>query len=212
MSDVKICGVCDADALNAAVTAGARYVGFVFYEPSPRYIKPEDAKLLVQSVPQSVRSVGLFVDPANETLKEILAVVPLDMIQLHGSETPERVQEIKTLSGKPVIKAIRVANKYDLEGVEAYEAVADWLLFDSKPADAELPGGTGQSFDWNVLKGRTFARRWMLSGGLNEDNIDDALAALDPKVVDVSSGVEREPGRKDPQKIKNFINRVKSNG
>ncbi len=211
MSDVKICGIKDQEALDAAIEAGVRYVGFVFYPDSPRYIDPAEAKILAESVPKSVRRVGLFVDPGNKQLEKILGIVPLDMVQLHGDKTPQRVIEIKELTSKPVMKAIRIATKYDLEELEDHETAADWLLFDSKPAGASQPGGTGQSFDWSILKDKTFKKPWMLSGGLTEENVVDALSLLNPKVVDVSSGVESEKGIKDPEKIRNFINIVKSN-
>ena len=206
MADVKICGIRDEKALQAAVEAGVRHIGFVFYPDSPRYIKPDQAKVLAEATPKSVRRVGLFVDPGSEGLEKILGTVELDMIQLHGDESPERVTEIKQKFGKPVMKALKIATKYDMEGLEDYEAAADWLLFDSKSADAEMPGGTGQSFDWSVLKDRTFQKPWMLSGGLNHENVSDALSLLNPKVVDVSSGVESEPGVKDPDKIREFVN------
>ena len=212
MADVKICGLRDEETLQAAIEAGTRYVGFIFYEDSPRYIAPEQAKALAEAVPKSVRRVGVFVDADNKLLDEVLAAVPLDMLQLHGSETPERVLEIKAHTGKQVMKALNIATKYDLEGIEDYEAAADWLLCDSKPAGADLPGGTGQSFDWSVLKGRSFNVPWMLSGGLTAENVGEALSQLNPKVVDVSSGVESEPGKKDAEKIKEFIQTVKSNG
>ncbi len=211
MADVKICGIKDQEALDTAIEAGVRYVGFVFYPDSPRYIDPAEAKILAESIPKSVRRVGLFVDPGNKQLEKFLSIVPLDMVQLHGDETPQRVIEIKELTSKPVMKAIRIATKYDMEELEDYEAAADWLLFDSKPAGASLPGGTGQSFDWSILKDKTFRKPWMLSGGLTEENVVDALSLLNPKVVDVSSGVESEKGIKDPEKIRNFINIVKSN-
>lgn len=211
MSDVKICGITTKDALEAAVEAGTRHIGFVFYEESPRNIDPNSAAELIAALPKSVRSVGVFVDPTDKQLEKVLEHARVHMIQLHGNETPERVMEIKEATGLPVMKAIRVATKYDMEGVEDYEATADWLLFDSKPADADLPGGTGQAFDWSVLKGRSFKVPWMLSGGLTHENVGEAIALLNPKVVDVSSGVEDAPGEKNPDKIKEFISVVKSN-
>ncbi len=210
MADVKICGIKTAEALQAAVEAHARYVGFVFYPDSPRHVSLEEAKALSEQAPKSVRRVGLFVDPSNASLEKTLAHVELDMIQLHGSETPERITEIKSKFGKPVMKAVRISSKYDLEDFEDYEEAADWILFDSKPAHEDSPGGTGQAFDWSILKGRTFSKPWMLSGGLNEDNVSEALLLLNPKVVDVSSGVEHARGEKDAEKIKAFIKIVKT--
>lgn len=209
MADVKICGLKTPETLEAAIEAGTRYVGFVFYADSPRYVDLNTAKTLAESVPKSVRRVGLFVDPSDQDLEKALGLVPLDILQLHGDETPERVAEIKVSTGKQVMKAIRVATKYDLEDVEAFEDAADWLLFDAKVPD-DLPGGTGHSFDWGLLKGRSFQKPWMLGGGLNADNVNEALSVLTPKVVDVSSGVEISRGEKDAEKIKAFISVVKN--
>ncbi len=211
MTDVKICGLSTPDTLQTAIEAGARFVGFVFYPRSPRNVSFDIAWNLARAVPTGVRSVGLFVDPEDALLERILTGIQLDMVQLHGEETPERVAQIKAQYSMPVMKAIRVSTAQDLEGVEAYEAVSDWLLFDAKPENATLPGGTGQSFDWNILKGRMFKKPWMLSGGLTADTVQKALRILKPDAVDVSSGVESVPGQKDPEKIKSFIKAVKSN-
>ena len=206
MTAVKICGLSTPETLQAAIEAGVRYVGFVFVEKSPRHVSFDTAWNLARAVPTGVRSVGLFVDPDDETLERILTGVQLDMVQLHGNETPGRVAEIKSKYAMPVMKAIRVADESDLENVEGFEAAADWLLFDAK-IDG-LQGGTGHSFDWNLLKDRTFSKPWMLGGGLNADNVGEALSILAPDAVDVSSGVESAPGIKDPQKIVSFINAV----
>lgn len=210
MTDVKICGLSTPKTLKAAIEGGARHVGFVFYPPSPRNVTLEQAAELSALTPPSVRRVGLFVDPTNKDLEKTLQHVQLDIIQLHGDEKPERVSDIKDRFQKPVMKALRIATKYDLEDLPDYEAVADWLLFDAKPQDADLPGGTGESFDWSVLKGLTFSKPWMLSGGLDEENVTEALSILKPKAVDVSSGVESERGIKDAEKIKEFIETVKT--
>lgn len=207
---VKICGLSDPANLSTAIKAGARYVGFVFYPPSPRNISAETAKELSLSVPTGIRSVGLFVDPSDEQLEQTLGIVPLDMIQLHGSETPARIAEIKARFSMPIMKAFNIREEADLTPVPDYEDVTDWLLFDSKPETATLPGGTGQSFDWNLLAGKTFSKPWMLSGGLTPDNVRDALSQLSPDAVDVSSGVESAPGAKDAAKIKAFIEAVKT--
>lgn len=212
MTEVKICGLSTPETLTTAVESGARFVGFVFYPPSPRHVAFDTAFHLARAVPTGVRSIGLFVNPEDEELERIATGIQLDMIQLHGDETPERVAEIKARFAMPVIKAIRVATKYDLEGIEEFEDAADWLLFDAKPANAELPGGTGQSFDWNILKGKSFKKRWMLSGGLDTDNVKEALSILKPNAVDISSGVESAPGIKDAEKIKSFIKAVRSEG
>lgn len=207
MTAVKICGITDPENLRASCKSGARFIGFVFYEPSPRNISFDIAWNLAREVPTGVRSIGLFVDPKDDFLEHIISGIQLDMIQLHGSESPERVAEIKDKFKMPVIKAIRIHDESDLDGIERYELVADWLLFDAKSSKAQ--GGTGESFDWNVLEGRTFSKPWMLSGGLTPENICEALKALNPDAVDVSSGVEMERGVKDPQKIRAFIDAVK---
>jgi phosphoribosylanthranilate isomerase len=202
---VKICGLKDPETLKAATDAGARYIGLNFYPPSPRYITPETARQLAAQIPTGVRAVGLFVNPTDQQLTETLGKVPLDMLQLHGNESPQRINEIKAKFAIPLMKAINIRETADLNNIPQYEAVADWLLFDSKPQNATLPGGTGQSFDWSLLEGKTFSRPWMLSGGLTPENISNALDQLSPTALDVSSGVESAPGVKDPEKIKKFI-------
>lgn len=209
MSEVKICGLSEPQTLNAAIKAGARFIGFVFYPPSPRNIAPNTAKELALSLPTGVRSVGLFVDPTDEQLEETLGIVPLDMLQLHGTETPERVKDIKEKFAMPVMKAFNIREEADFKPVRDYETVVDWLLFDSRPETAALPGGTGQSFDWSLLAGKTFSKPWMLSGGLTPENAGRALAQLSPDALDVSSGVESAPGLKDTAKIEAFIAAVR---
>lgn len=205
MIPVKICGLRTPESVSAAVKCGAAFLGFVFYPPSPRFVTPEQAAPLIADVPGHVRTVGLFVDPSDEELERTLSAVRLDMIQLHGQETPERLCALRALSGKPVIKALRVASASDLEAARRFAAAADWLLFDSRAADAALPGGTGRSFDWRILEGFVSPGPWMLSGGLNAGNIRAALSALRPDAVDLSSGVERAPGQKDPALIEEFF-------
>jgi len=208
MTQVKICGVTEPHSLQATIDAGTRFIGFVFYEPSPRFVDHDIAWTLSQMVPTGVRSVGLFVDPDDTYIKHITSSAPLDMIQLHGDETPARVSQIKSLINMPVIKAIPVSSAEDLNQAAEYEQVADWLLFDTKTESGS--GGTGQVFDWNLLKNKQFQRPWMLSGGLNTHNIHQALSTLNPDAIDVSSGVEESRGVKSPQKITEFINIVKS--
>lgn len=212
MTDIKICGLSTPKTLQTAIEAGARFIGLVFYPPSPRNVSYDTAFHLARAVPTGVRSIGLFVNPEDEQLERILTGIQLDMVQLHGDESPERIVEIKERFSMPVIKAIRIRDESDLDGVEEYEAVADWLLFDARPENATLPGGTGESFDWNILKNREFKKPWMLSGGLKESNVKDALSILKPKAVDISSGVESAPGIKDADKIKSFIKAVRSEG
>lgn len=209
MTAVKICGIKDSENLQIAIDAGARFIGFVFYPPSPRYTDPAIAADLARAIPASVRSTGLFVNPTDEELLHITSTAPLDLIQLHGEETPERVAQIAALTNLPVMKAIRLRTPEDVEEAAQYEEVADWLLFDSK-IDHDLPGGTGQRFDWELLKGCSFKKPWMLSGGLSPENIGEALKILRPDAVDVSSGVEAQRGVKDPAKIKAFIAAAKS--
>lgn len=208
MTAVKICGIKTPEALTASCEAGARFLGFVFYEPSPRNISFDTAWTLARMTPTGTRNVGLFVDPTDEHLDHITGGIQLDMIQLHGNETPQRVHDIKTRTKIPIIKAITIANKTDLDHTESYEPVADFLLFDHKSTTQK--GGTGQSFDWTLLQNKTFNIPWMLSGGLNTGNIHTALSLLKPDAVDVSSGVEETKGIKSPQKIIDFIQAVKS--
>lgn len=210
--EVKICGVRSPDALEAAVSGGARYVGLVFYPPSPRAVGPVEAAALARLVPTGVRTVGLFVEPDDETLDSVLGQVPLDMIQLHGDETPERVAEIRAAVSMPVMKAIRVATVADLDDAAGYEAVADMLLFDARPPDnvTALPGGNGVPFDWTILAGRTWTRPWMLSGGLTADNLAEAVTVTGATAIDVSSGVEDRPGHKDPALVRAFLARAAS--
>jgi phosphoribosylanthranilate isomerase len=209
MTLTKICGITTPDTLKAACDAGARFIGFVFYPPSPRNISPENAADLIRQLPSGVRAVGLFVNPTNESLEHVLSTAQIDMIQLHGDETPGRVKEIKERFNLPVITAIRVADEHDLAPAYVLQETADWLLFDALTHDASLPGGMGRTFDWMTLKGKNFTKPVMLSGGLNADNVKDAITLLNPDAVDVSSGVEHQKGVKDIGKIKAFITAVK---
>lgn len=204
----KICGIKTPEALNAAIEGGARFIGFVFYPPSPRHVAIDTAKELSLMLPTGVRSVALFVDPSDEELEHVLGHVPIDMIQLHADESPSRVAEIKEKFALPVIKAFPVRDAEDIRCADAYMDVADWLLFDAKSVEPNMHGGTGQSFDWNLLKGKTFSKPWMLSGGLTPENVGDALGVLSPNAVDVSSGVEVTRGVKDDVKIRAFLTAV----
>lgn len=210
MTSVKICGIRTPEILSVAAVAGARFAGFVFVPESPRYIHPEQARLLSRQLPTGLRSVGLFVNPSDEGLAHILSAVSLDFIQLHGDESPARVQAIKSRFHLPVIKAFALSSAADLDQVAAYIPVIDWILFDAKaPASSNIAGGNGVAFDWTILKGKKFDKPWMLSGGLTPDNVADALAILTPDAVDVSSGVESARGVKDAQKIRDFIAAIK---
>lgn len=204
----KICGINSAAAMAAAVDGGAAFVGLVFYPPSPRHVSPDEAADLAAAVPPAVTKVGLFVDADDETLAGTLERVPLDLLQLHGSEGPERVAEIKARFGLPVMKAVQVSGESDLAVADGYLEGADRLLFDAKPAAdmaGALPGGNALSFDWRLLAGRDWALPWMLSGGLDAGNVAEAVATSGAAAVDVSSGVEDRRGRKDPVLIAAFL-------
>ncbi|MBP2304792.1 phosphoribosylanthranilate isomerase [Azospirillum melinis] len=206
----KICGLSEPESLRAAVAGGARYVGFVFYPRSPRAIAPAMAAELARLLPTGVRSVGLFVDPDDEFLEHVTGQVPLDLIQLHGAETPRRIAEIKARYALPVMKAVKIGGPEDLTlALEAAE-VADRLLFDAKPPAkvSALPGGNGIAFDWTILAGRSWPRPWMLSGGLTVDNVAEAVRVTGATEVDVSSGVEDRPGHKDPALVRSFLSAV----
>lgn len=205
----KICGINDPAAMRAAVEGGAAYVGLVFYPPSPRNLSPKQACGLAGLAPSPTKKVGLFVDPDDAALAAVTMQVALDVLQLHGRETPERVAAIRAGFGVPVMKAIKVGTAEDVDAAQAYEEVADLLLFDAKAPGAKLPGGTGQSFDWTLLSGRRWAKPWMLSGGLDAGNVGEAARVAGAAVVDVSSGVESAPGRKDPAAIRAFLDAVR---
>lgn len=207
----KICGLSTAEGVAAAVRHGARYVGFVFYPPSRRDVTPELAAALCAMVPDGIIRAGLFVDADDPTLAHVLATVPLDLLQLHGRESPDRVAAIKHRFGKPVMKAIQVAAEADLAAAERYYGIADRLLFDAKPPkEAVAPGGNGLVFDWELVGGRRWALPWMLSGGLNAGNLGEAVRLTHATAVDVSSGVERAPGIKDPERIAAFLARARA--
>jgi phosphoribosylanthranilate isomerase len=211
---VKICGLKDIAAIDAAIDHGADFIGLVFFPGSPRHVTLEEAAGLARhiksrSVAKKVMTVALLVDADDALLEQVLGTVSPDMIQLHGSETPERVGAVKERTKIPFIKALAVSCESDFNSVQAYEAVADWLLFDAKPAPDGLPGGTGKTFDWSLLKGRRFSKPWMLSGGLTPETVGGALGLLSPNAVDVSSGVEVARGVKDPSKIRAFLEAAK---
>lgn len=206
-TDVKICGLSTPATVDAAVAAGARYVGFVFYPPSPRAVSIDLASQLARRLPTGVRSVGLFVEPSDDALDDTLSKVGLDLIQLHGGELPGRVAEVKRTVSLPVMKAVRIADASDVAAAAAYQDTVDMLLFDAKPPKnvASLPGGNGLTFDWSLLAGRQWDVPWMLSGGLTIDTVAEAIAQTGATAVDVSSGVEDRPGVKSAEKIKAFI-------
>ena len=205
---VKICGISTPEAMTAAVAGGAAFVGLVFYPPSPRAVTPAEAAPLAGLVPAGVVKTGLLVDADDTTITAILKEVPLDLLQLHGSESPARVAEIKARFGVPVMKVVKLRQPGDLEAVRPFLAVADRLLFDAKPpADMAnpLPGGNAVAFDWSILAGTTWRLPWMLAGGLTPENVARAVEISGAAAVDVSSGVEDAPGKKNPAKIKAFL-------
>ncbi len=205
--DVKICGITTADALAAARDGGAAFAGFIFYPPSPRYVTPDTAGVLAGER-GPLRAVGVVVDLSDAELDALVRAVPLDLLQLHGRETPARVAEVKARFGLPVMKSIAIAGEADVARAAAYEDAADRLLFDAKPPKdlpGALPGGNALAFDWRLLAGRDWRRPWMLSGGLDADNVGEAVRISGARAVDVSSGVEARPGLKDPEKIRRFL-------
>lgn len=212
--DVKICGIRTPQALDAAIEAGARAVGFVFFPPSPRALTPDIAADLARMLPTGTRSVGLFVDATDAQIAGATARVPLDLLQLHGDESPRRVAEIRGRFGIQVMKAIRVATKEDLAPLVDFESVADWILFDAKPPKnvTALPGGTGIAFDWQLLQRVKIVKPWMLSGGLTAENLAEAVSLTGAKMVDVSSGVEDRPGVKSVERIRAFLAAAKTCG
>ena len=203
---VKICGLRDGASIQVAAKAGARYVGFVFFEKSPRNVSIEQAAKLALEVPMGVAKVALTVNASDGFLDALTSAVPLDMLQLHGSESPARVAEIRSRYGLPVMKAVGVATANDLPEIARYEAVADQILVEAKPPkDANRPGGNGQPFDWSLIAGRAWQKPWMLAGGLTMGNVAEAIEQTGATQVDLSSGVESAPGVKDPALIKAFI-------
>lgn len=206
MAQVKICGITRPADLSAAAEAGARYAGFVFFPKSPRHLSVEAAAALAAEGPPGMARVGLFVNPDDAALDAVLDRVPLDIIQLHGAETPARVAEVKARTGLAVMKAVGIAVPADLDALWDHGLVADLLLVDAKaPPDAVLPGGNGLSFDWRLLAGRRMLKPWMLAGGLTPANVAEAVRLTGAPGVDVSSGVESSPGAKDPDLIRAFV-------
>jgi phosphoribosylanthranilate isomerase len=204
---VKICGLNDPAATAAAIEGGARYLGFVFYPASPRAVTPELAADLAACAPPDRTLVGVFVDPDDALLERVLKRVPLHALQLHGAESPERVQAIRARTGRIMIKALAMADAKDLAAIPGYVEVADMILFDARPPKepGRLPGGNGLSFDWRLLQDLRLERPWLLSGGLSVENLAAAVTLCRPPTVDVSSGVERRPGHKGPAKIRQFL-------
>jgi len=210
----KICGLSTETAVTAAVAGGAAYLGFVFYPPSPRAVTSDRAARLCAAVPAGIARVGLFVDADDDTIGAVLAEAQVDILQFHGNESPERVAEARLRFARPVMKAVAVAAPEDVLGAARYEVVADLLLFDTKPprGPGALPGGNGLAFDWDLIAGRSWKREWMLSGGLTAELLPEAVRISGATMVDVSSGVERRPGEKDPDKIRAFLAAARAYG
>jgi phosphoribosylanthranilate isomerase len=211
--DIKICGLKTEEALAAALGNGASHVGFIFFPKSPRYIAPADAGRLRKGALGQAKAVAVTVDADDATLDAIVAAMSPDMLQLHGDETPQRVSAIKARYGLPVMKAFSIRDAADLAEIEPYRGVADRFLFDAKPPKgAELPGGNGVPFDWRVLAALDPSTSYMLSGGLNAQNIGEALRLVSPAGIDISSGVESAPGVKDVALIEAFFRAVRTAG
>lgn len=202
---IKICGLRTPEDVSAVVDAGAHYGGFVFFAKSPRNLSLSEARTLALTAPPGLAKVALTVDADDAFLDALTTDVPLDMLQLHGHETPDRVAQIRARYGLPVMKAVGLADAADLADLDMYLKVADQILVDAKPPkNGTLPGGNGLTFDWRLLAGRRWPIPWMLAGGLTPDNVAEAIAMTGAKQVDVSSGVESAPGIKDAAKISAF--------
>ncbi|MBV9993638.1 MAG: phosphoribosylanthranilate isomerase [Caulobacteraceae bacterium] len=206
MTLAKICGLSTPEAVAAALAGGAAYLGFVFFEKSPRHVSPEVAARLAAPARGKAHVVALMVDPTDALLREVAQALRPDFIQLHGRETPPRVREAAMRTGAGTIKAVAIGEPADLDRALQFEAVADHLMLDAKaPPGADRPGGHGVSFDWGLTAGRKFARPWFLAGGLTPWNVKEAVRLSGAPIVDVSSGVERGAGLKDPALIAAFL-------
>ena len=209
--DIKICGLKTDQAMAAALAGGASHVGFIFFAKSPRYVEPAEAGRLREAARGKALAVAVTVDAGDAFLDGIVTAMQPDMLQLHGSETPERVAEVKARYSLPVMKALPVGEAADLDRIKPFIGMADRFLFDAKPPKgSELPGGNGVAFDWRILAGLDAGVDYMLSGGLNAANIGDALRLANPPAIDISSGVESAPGVKDPALIEQFFRAVRA--
>ncbi|PWE31350.1 phosphoribosylanthranilate isomerase [Maritimibacter sp. 55A14] len=203
---VKICGLTTSADIPAALLAGASYLGFVFFPPSPRHLELDHASFMAGTVPEGICKVALTVDPDDSALDKLLDMVPIDMLQLHGKETPERVEAIRARYGLPVMKAVGIGDEGDLPKLAEYARVADQLLVDAKPPrGSAVPGGNALAFDWRLIAGRRWVVPWMLAGGLTPENVAEAIRLTGARQVDVSSGVESAPGVKDAEKMAAFV-------
>lgn len=210
MTGTKICGLSTPETVAAAVDGGAAFIGLNFFPPSPRYLTPDAAARLVPPARGKTTIVAVTVDPDDDLVDRLMATLRPDLIQLHGKETPNRVRDVAARSGVGVIKVISVTDASDLETARAYDGLVDHLMFDARPpAGSSLPGGMGAKFDWTILAGRRFARPYLLAGGLDPWNVGEALRQSGAPIADVSSGVERGPGIKDPGLISAFLEAVR---
>jgi phosphoribosylanthranilate isomerase len=206
----KICGISTPEAVTAALAGGAAFLGFMFFEKSPRNVAPEAARRLAEPARGKARVAAVLVDPSDAEVDRIAAVLKPDLIQLHGKETPARAHAIAQRTGAGIIKVIPVSEAADLAAAADFEGVVEHLMFETKPPkDAERPGGLGQTFDWTLLAGRRFQRPWLLAGGLDPWNLGEAVQQSGARLLDVSSGVERGPGLKDPALIAAFLDAAK---
>ena len=209
--EAKICGVTTEEAVTAAAAGGAGFIGFVFFPRSPRNLSFDAARRLAGLAPANMIKVAVSVDRDDRFFAELLASVPVDALQLHGSESPARVREIKATTGKEIIKAISIAGAADFASAHPYIGIVDRLMFDAKPPKSDsnaMPGGNKLSFDWSLLAGRTWPCPWILSGGLDPENVETAVRRSGAVAVDVSSGVECRPGVKDPARVAAFLKKV----
>jgi phosphoribosylanthranilate isomerase len=208
--DIKICGLKTEEAVDHAVRLGATHIGFIFFEKSPRHIEPADAGRLADRVRGRAKIVSVSVNADDDDLDELIAMIKPDILQLHGTESPDRVLTVKAMTGLPVMKALSVSSAEDLARIEPYDGLANRYLFDAKPPKgSELPGGNGVSFDWSLLMALDPSVDYMLSGGLTKDNVGEAIRIARPRGIDVSSGVESAPGVKDLAKMDEFFAAVR---
>ena len=206
---IKICGLTQEKDILAATSLGIDFLGFVLVKGSSRYVTINRLKKLLKGIPSTIETVALLVNPKNDIIEKIVNEVNIDFLQLHGQESPERVLEISKNSKIPIIKAIGISRKDDIKKIRSYENIVDYMLLDAKPeSEKSLPGGNGIAFDWKILQGFNAKKPWFLAGGLNSDNVSSAISITGANMVDVSSGVEVEPGNKSIEKISSFVRRV----
>ena len=206
---VKICGIKSEEIANHAIISNADYLGFIFYPQSPRNISFEESTAILNKVKNKISTVAVTVNPDDSMLNKIIEI-GFSMIQLHGTESIERVKEIKNLSSIKIIKSFGISNKSDLAKTQSYEDIADYFLFDARPEEKDLPGGNAKTFEWSTLNDYTSKKEFFLSGGLNIENVETAVNSNQTNFFDVSSGVESSPGVKDKQKISDFIRKIKT--